>query len=46
MIKLGYRTGREIGDALKILLEEVVIDPSLNNREYLQKRAIEMRRKK
>lgn len=46
LIKLGYRTGREIGDALKILLEEVVIDPSLNNREYLQKRAIEMRRKK
>ena len=44
LIKLGYRAGREIGDALKYLLNEVLIDPSLNNREYLIKRAIVLKR--
>ena len=46
LIKLGYKAGREIGDTLKLLLDEVVIDPSLNNRDYLVKRAIILRRKK
>lgn len=45
LIKLGFRTGRDIGDVLKYLLEEVVIDASLNNREYLMRRAAELRRK-
>lgn len=46
LIKLGYRAGREIGDVLKYLLNEVLIDPSLNNREYLIKRAIILRRER
>ncbi len=46
LIKLGYKAGREIGDTLKMLLDEVVIDPSLNNRDYLIKRAIILRKKR
>lgn len=44
LIKLGYKAGREIGDVLKFLLDEVLIDPTLNNREYLIKRAILLKR--
>ena len=44
LIKLGYKAGREIGDTLKFLLDEVLIDPALNNREYLIKRAIILKR--
>ena len=44
LIKLGYKAGREIGDTLKFLLDEVLINPSLNNREYLIKRAIVLKR--
>ena len=44
LIKLGYRAGREIGDTLKFLLDEVLIDPSLNSRDYLIKRAIVLKR--
>lgn len=33
--KLGFRPGHEISDALQALLEEVFIDPGLNNRDYL-----------
>lgn len=46
LIKMGFKKGREIGDTLKLLLEEVIIDPSLNNREYLVRRAVELRRKR
>lgn len=46
LIKLGYKAGREIGDTLKLLLDEVVIDPSLNSRDYLIKRAIVLRKKR
>lgn len=46
LIKIGFRAGREIGDALHILLDEVLINPSLNNREYLMMRAKELRKKK
>jgi len=45
LIKLGYKTGREIGDVLKFLLDDVLIDPSLNNREYLMKRAVMFRKR-
>ncbi|MBQ8637335.1 MAG: CCA tRNA nucleotidyltransferase [Clostridia bacterium] len=45
LIKLGFKAGREIGDTLKILLGEVLISPELNTREYLLKRAKEIRRK-
>ncbi len=44
LIKLGYKAGREIGDALKFLLDEVLINPDLNSREYLIKRAIQIKR--
>ena len=41
--KIGYRPGRSIGDVLKKLTDEVIIDPALNNREYLLRRARELR---
>lgn len=46
LIKLGFKAGREIGDVLKILLNEVMIRPELNRREYLLKRAKELHRRK
>ena len=46
LIHIGYRPGREIGDALKKLIDEVIINPKLNNREYLLRAAKEYRRKK
>lgn len=39
LIKLGYKPGRSLGDCLKTLLDEVIIDPALNRREYLLSRA-------
>ena len=44
--KLGFRPGHEIGDTLQTLLEEVFIDPALNNREYLIMRAKQCRKHK
>jgi tRNA nucleotidyltransferase (CCA-adding enzyme) len=44
LIKIGYRPGRAIGDALKLLMDEVIINPELNKREYLLKKAAEMRK--
>lgn len=46
LIKIGFRAGREIGDTLRSLLDEVLINPSLNNREYLMMRAKQLKRKK
>ncbi len=46
LIKLGFKTGRDIGDTLKFLLDEVVIDPSLNTRDYLIKRALAAKKKR
>lgn len=46
LIKTGYKAGREIGDALRVLLDEVVMNPSLNNREYLLRRATALRQKR
>ncbi len=45
LMNAGYRQGREIGDALKALLEEVIINPQLNERAYLLKRAKELRKR-
>ena len=42
--KIGYRPGRQIGDTLKALIDEVIIDPGLNKREYLLRRARDLRR--
>ena len=44
LLKNGYRPGRAVGDTLKALTEEVIINPSLNNRVYLLKRAQELRK--
>jgi len=46
LIKIGFKAGREIGDMLKLLLDEVLIDPSLNSRDYLIKRAIVLKKKR
>ena len=44
--KLGFRPGHEIGDTLQELLEEVLINPSLNTKEYLLSRAKKSQNKK
>lgn len=46
LMSIGYRQGREIGDTLKVLLDEVIIRPELNTRAYLLKRAKELRQKR
>ncbi len=46
LMKAGYKQGREIGDTLKSLLDEVIIDPELNTRSRLIRRAAEMKRKR
>lgn len=46
LIKIGFRVGREIGDTLHALLDEVLINPKLNNREYLMMRARQLKKKK
>ena len=44
--KLGFRPGHEIWDTLQMLLNEVLLDPSLNTREYLIVRAKQYKRKR
>ena len=39
LASVGFKKGRMMADALKSLVNEVIINPSLNNREYLIKRA-------
>lgn len=46
LIKLGFKAGREIGDTLRQLLDEVLVNPAVNNRDYLLSRARELRRKR
>jgi tRNA nucleotidyltransferase/poly(A) polymerase len=43
LLALGYRAGPELGRALEELLEDVVVDPTLNTREFLLRRAEELR---
>ena len=42
LIEMGVKQGQGIGDILKQLLDEVVDEPSRNNRDYLVKRAKEL----
>ena len=42
MIELGIKPGPAIGKILAELLDEVIEDPSLNNKDYLEKRAISL----
>lgn len=44
LIEMGYRPGRAIGDSLKMLIDEVIINPGLNKREYLIRRAKEIKK--
>ncbi len=44
--KLGFRPGHEIADTLQQLLEEVLINPSLNTKEYLLSKAKKNQNKK
>ena len=44
--KLGFKAGHEIADMLQKLLDEVLIDPALNTREYLLLRTKQLRRKR
>lgn len=46
LLKIGFKAGREIGDMLKLLLDEVLIDPTLNTRDHLIKRAIILKKKR
>ncbi len=46
LLRSGYRAGREIGDTLRSLLDEVIMKPELNRREYLLKRAREMKNRR
>jgi hypothetical protein len=41
--ELGLKPGPKIGAILDVLLSEVIEDPKLNNREYLLKRARELK---
>lgn len=46
LLKMGFKPGREIGDTLRVLLDDVVITPSFNTRDYLLKKAKILRKKK
>lgn len=42
--KIGYKPGRIIGDTLRKLIDEVIIDSQLNTREYLLERAKQLKK--
>lgn len=44
LAKSGFRQGRELTETLRILLDEVIINPELNNRAYLLSRAASIRK--
>lgn len=46
MGKLGYRPGHEVSEVLIKLLEDVLVDPGMNTREYLMARARELKKQK
>lgn len=39
LMKIGVKQGREMSEIFRALLEEVIINPKLNNRDYLIKKA-------
>lgn len=45
VLKQGVGQGHRVGDILKILLEEVIIEPELNSRDYLLRRIRELKKK-
>ncbi|MBQ7975945.1 MAG: HD domain-containing protein [Clostridia bacterium] len=46
LIKMKYHAERQMRDVLKILFDEIIENPSLNNREYLLKRAQALKNKR
>lgn len=44
LLKEGCRPGRMIGDILKALTDEIIINPALNNRTYLLERSSELKK--
>jgi tRNA nucleotidyltransferase (CCA-adding enzyme) len=42
LLELGYREGPRLGAALQVLLDDVVVDPRRNDREWLLARAKEL----
>lgn len=45
LIKMKYRAERQMRDVMKILFDEIIENPALNNREYLLKRAQTLKNK-
>jgi len=45
LIKMKYRAERQMRDVLRILFDEVIENPALNNRDYLLKRAKNLKNK-
>ncbi len=43
LLRMGWTPGREIGETLNLLLEQVLEDPRRNNREYLLEQARNLR---
>ncbi len=44
LMKLKYKAGRQINDTLRVLLEDVILNPSLNNYTYLLNKAKSLRK--
>lgn len=44
--KIGVKQGHDLSDILKVLLDEVIINPNLNNSEYLIKEAKRLKNSK
>ena len=46
LIKMKYKAERQMRDVMRILFEEIIDNPSLNNRDYLLKRAKALKNKR
>lgn len=46
LMKLNYKVGRQINDTLKLLLDDVILNPSLNNYTYLLNKARKLKNEK
>lgn len=46
LLKIGFKPGREIGDTLRTLLDDVIITPEFNTKEYLLKKAKTLKKKR
>ena len=46
LVKMKYKAERQMRDVMRILFEEIIDNPSLNNRDYLLKRAKVLKNKR